>query len=207
MSRWWIILFWAGTVTGEVVDLAELKLPTVELAVRQRAPIFATREAGSARAYLQPGQRVTLLRWSATHYFVAARAATGPVRGWVTAASVADVPVELATQLQRRLAAQAEHRELIARQEVAVGMTRAEVIASLGQPDRRERVATPAGEQEVWRYVTYRYQPHPLTASDSAGNVRQVVTFRRVAVGHRWVRFAGEWVGAVGAEDAGAVGP
>lgn len=184
-----------GAATGEVVDLAELKLPAVELAVRQRAPIFATRDGGGARAHLPAGQRVTLLRWSPTRYFVDARAATGPVRGWVAAESVAELPAELAKQLRQRVAAQAEHRELIARQEVAVGMTRAEVIASLGQPDRREA--------DAWRYFTHRYQPHLVQTQDAAGKLRQTVTYRRVPSGQRTVRFHGELVAAVDEEDTG----
>jgi hypothetical protein len=200
-------LCWVGLAAGEVVDLAEWKISSVELTVRQRTPVFATREAGSARAYLAPRQRVTLLQWSESHYYVEGRAATGPVRGWVNAGSVTGLPAELAAELQRRAAAQAEHRELIARQEVAVGMTRAEVLASLGAPQRRETVAAPRGPQEVWFYLTYRYQPHLLPTPDAAGPPRQTVTYRRVAVGRRWVRFEGERVVALGDEEAGGVGP
>src|SRR5439155_25134239 len=103
----------------------------------------------SVIGYLARGESVTVLEVGKTKHLVAARSA----RGWVEAKALEVPPAGLLESIQKQRERAAEHRELIARHEIVPGMTREQVQASLGKPDRRFR----EGDQEQWVYVTYRY--------------------------------------------------
>jgi hypothetical protein len=179
---------------AEVAYLDELGVPPVRLEVLRRTPISLSRDLRSAMAYLPKRQRVRLVGWSRDLFYVEGRIATGPAIGWVSAAAVEKPSLELVAELQRRHARREHHRELIARQEIAVGMTRDEVQASLGKPDRTVTVRTAGGEQEQWIYLTYRYVPQYHQYRDDDGRWRQSISYRRVPTGHRLVVFGGREV-------------
>ncbi len=180
-----------------VAYLDELKLEPVDLTVEKRTPISLSRDSRSAMAYLHVGQKVRLVGWTPEMFYVDARVATGPMRGWVSAAAVAGPTQDVVAELQRRQEAKAKNRQLIAQHEVGVGMTRDEVLESIGKPERRQRLQTAQADREVWVYVTYRYQPFYLQTMDADGKLQQTVTYRRVPAGHRAVVFGGELVVAV----------
>ncbi|MGD0651904.1 MAG: hypothetical protein ABSA97_12350 [Verrucomicrobiia bacterium] len=81
------------------------------------------------------------------------------------------------------------HRELIARHQVVLAMTREEVRASLGRPDRKSRVRLPAGDHEQWVYETYRYLPAYRYDYSEKGKPRQVVSYKRTLAGRKVVTF------------------
>jgi len=198
----WLGVAFAATAAEiryrEVAYLDELKLPPVELRVLRRTPISASRDLHSALWNLAKGQPVTLVGVGDGVYYVAARVATGPVQGWVAADALTAPAAEMLQELQRRRERAIRHQELIKRREVALEMLREEVQASLGKPDRRQRLQTGAGVVEQWVYITYRYLPHYFQSYDANGQLRQTVTYRRVPAGQRLIDFHNDLVVAIG---------
>ena len=178
---------WLLTLLAATVVLADEPL---QLKALRRAPITELRDDDrSVIGYLARGESVTVLEVGKTKHLVAARSA----RGWVEAKALEAPPAGLLEAIQKQRERAAEHRDLIARHEVAPGMTREQVQASLGKPDRRLR----EGEQEQWVYVTYRYLPTYTSAHDAKGQSRQVVSYQRLPAGQKVVTFQAKEVAAV----------
>lgn len=174
---------------GDVIYLEEWKQPALHLKVLHRTPITVSRDPSSVVAYLAPGEVVEILGLGETQHYVAARVATGAAKGWVDAQALETPPEELLARLHTRREKARAHRESIERHEVTVTMTRADVHASLGKPDRTSRVHTPEGEEEQWFYAVYKYLPYYTQSYDANGQARQVVSYRREATGHKVITF------------------
>jgi hypothetical protein len=173
----------------DVAYLDELKHPSIHLKILHRTPIMSSRDQSGVLGYLVPGTAVEVLGLGETQYYVTARITTRLVKGWVDAEAVEKPPAELVEKFHTYLEKARAHGELIARHEVVVAMTRAEVQASLGKPDRISRVHTPERDAEQWLYTIYKYLPHYAQSHDETGQLRQVVSYRREATGHKVITF------------------
>jgi hypothetical protein len=197
-------LAWLAAVAGagqtraeELFYLDQFNEPPFQLKCLHRAAITVGRDGRGVIGYLAKRQPVTVLAVGQPVHYVSAQLATGRVRGWVEAAALEPPPAELVARLRQRHARRLRHLELIARGEVAAGMTQAEVRASLGRPQRRVRVRTADGRQEQWVYVTYRYVPYYRRVQQPGGGWRQLVSYRRQPWGQRVIVFVGGEVSAV----------
>ncbi|NIP76241.1 MAG: hypothetical protein GTN90_09740, partial [Xanthomonadales bacterium] len=178
----WVATQAAETGSEEVIYLEELGLSPVRLRVLRRTPLSQSPNMRRASVYVARGRPIELLGWTEARYYVAARTATGPARGWVDAAAIEPVLAEKVAEIQQLFAQRQRHRALIGRGEVVPGMTRKDVTESLGQPDRRATVRVEAGAIEQWFYTVYRYEPHhqQVPDPDRDGQLRQSLTYRRV---------------------------
>lgn len=181
----------------EVAYLDELGVSPLQLKVRQRTSLSMSRDLSRSIAFLAKGQPVTLVGWAEQMYYVDTRISTGRARGWVRADAIEAPTEKFLKELRFHQERRERHRALIARQEIAIGMNRAEVEESLGKPDRKQTLQTPDGLVEHWMYITYRYVPHYDRQSDDRGRLRQTVTYRRVPTGHRIVQFVGAEVATI----------
>jgi hypothetical protein len=180
----------------------------LQLKALRRAPIRVLRDdERSVIGYLARGETVSVLDVSGTNYFVDARTVMGTLRGWIPANAVKSPPADYSETILKQHERTTANRELIERHEVEVGMTREQVQASLGKPEHRSRVHSREGEQELWFYTTYRYLPTYSRSYDEKGELRQVVSYQRVASGHKVVTFQGNEVTAVAYQTANQVHP
>jgi hypothetical protein len=175
----------------EVLYLDEPGQPPLKLKTLERTPITFSRDARSTMAYLAKGRTVTVVGFGDAMHYVSTQIATGPARGWVDAAALETPPQELLEKLKKRRDRLLAHREVIARHEVASGMTPDEVLASLGKPERKVRVRSAEGEEEQWLYVTYQYLPQYTQYFDDKGQARQLVYYKRVPSSHKVITFRG----------------
>lgn len=183
---------WAAEIRyPDVLYLDDAKQPPLTVKTLRRVPITFSRDQSRIIAYLAKGQPVAVLGFGEARYYVEAQIVTGSARGWVDADALESPPEQLLKDLRARRERAAAHRQLIERHEVEIGMTREEVLASLGRPDRKVRIRVPGGDQEQWVYFTYRYLPFYNQYTDAKGEVQTQVTYRRVASGHRSVTFRG----------------
>ncbi len=173
----------------DMIYLDEWKQPALHLKALNRTPVTLTRDRQSILGYLTPGEVVEVVALGETQHFVAARIATGGARGWVDAQALESPPAGLVAKLQARREKTQAHREMIERHEVAVTMTRTEVRASLGKPERISQRHTQAGQEEQWFYTVYKYLPHYIHAQNSNGQVQQVVSYRREPAEDRIITF------------------
>lgn len=211
-QQWWLMLVhaaWFGAAAlaaeiryGDAFYFDEWNLPPLQLKALGRTPLCFSRDRSNVIAHIAKGQPATVLGWSETNYYVVVQIATGPARGWVEADAfekpAADVIEKLKARRERVLA----NRELIARHEVALGMAREEVLASIGKPDRKSQVRSKEGDQEEWLYFTYRYVPRYSYLLDQYGQLKPYVTYQKIVTGHKAVSFRGGEVIAV-ADEAG----
>ncbi|HUI07916.1 MAG TPA: hypothetical protein VL486_13025 [Verrucomicrobiae bacterium] len=186
--------------SDDVIYLAEWGPPSLRLKALYRTPLTSTRDRRSMIAYLAEGQPVEVIGLGDKQDYVKARVAMGPVQGWVDADALEAPSTEFIARLRDRRQKAEAHRDLIERHEVVTGMTRAEVRASLGKPDRVLRQRTEPGDKEQWVYITYKYLPHYGQRDDAAGQPRPVVSYRRVQAGQKVIRFLNDEVVGIGDE-------
>jgi hypothetical protein len=173
----------------DVIYLDEWKQPALHLKALHRTPLTFSRDQSSILAYLAPGEVVEIVGLGETQHYVAARIPTGPARGWVDAQALEAPPAELVAKLQARREKAQAHREMIERHEIALTMTRTEVRASLGKPDRTSRLRSREGGEEQWFYTEYKYLPYYTQTYDGSGELRQVVSYRREPTGRKVITF------------------
>jgi hypothetical protein len=90
------------------------------------------------------------------------QARQGGVAAWIEPRYVQGLPenyLEVALQAEAR---RRQIEELIARNEVAIGMTEEEVTRSLGRPQKRSRRSAREGTTQVFEYIRYRLIPQTL---------------------------------------------
>jgi outer membrane protein assembly factor BamE (lipoprotein component of BamABCDE complex) len=179
----------AETRFDDVLYLDDGNQAALYLKALHRTPITFSRNSQSVIAYLAEGQPVEVLGLGDEQYYVSARMPTGPLKGWVGTRALEAPPEGLVSRLRASRQQAQAHRESIERHEVTEGMTRAEVRASLGKPDRESRLHTQEGERERWFYTTYTYAPYYAPHQDSKGAPGQLVSYRREPSGHRTVTF------------------
>jgi hypothetical protein len=167
---------------ADVFVLADLKQPPLHLKVLRRTAITSLRDAKKVIGQVSPGQTVEVVGLGETQYSVKVRTATGHTEGWIASDALEAPPIELQEKLR-------QHRDLIERHEVAVGMTSAEVRTSLGKPDRTARSRTRFGDEEQWFYVTYKYTPHYVQQQKEDGRLNHTLSYGRVPTGHRIITF------------------
>jgi hypothetical protein len=182
---------------SDVIYLDEVNLPPLQLKALARVPLMFSRDNSSIIGHIAPGQTVTVLGVGASQYYVNVRIATGQARGWLRLDALEPPAPEVLADLKRRRERAVKHKELIARHEVIIGMTRDEVRASLGKPDKIARTVTADGEAEQWSYVTYRYLPQYNYFYDARGQLQQNVVYQRVPTGHKIVVFRNNEVAVI----------
>ena len=192
----------AETRYADVIYLAEWNQPPLHLKVLYRTPLRSTRDPNSLVAYLAEGQPVEVIGLGESQDYVKTRIATGPAQGWVSADALEVPPTELVARLRDHRAKAEAHRDLIERHEVVAGMTRAEVRASLGKPDRVSHVRGEQGDEEQWRYVKYKYAPHYVREYDAKGQLRHVVSYQRERGGQKVITFCKDEVVEIADEQA-----
>ncbi len=192
---------------ADMIPLAELKQPPLHLKVSRQASITSLRDSKKVIAQVLPGQTVEVVELGETQYSVKARTATAHAEGWIAADAMEAPPIELQEKLRQRRAQAEERRDLIERHEVAVGMTSAEVRASLGKPDRTTRSRTRLGDEEQWFYVNYKYTPHYVQQQKEAGPFNHTLSYGRVPTGHRIITFRQDQVVEISDDDVVASTP
>jgi hypothetical protein len=118
------------------------------------------------------------------------------MRGWVDADALEPLSLEQRAELDQRSQRRQTNRAAIARHEVLIGMTPAEVIAALGQPTERSRTATADGEEETWSFTAYRSESYTQTSYVGGFAVTETL-YRKVAVGTKQVVFRNGQVVAI----------
>jgi hypothetical protein len=83
----------------------------------------------------------------------------GGVAAWVEQKNLEPLPEGFESNLRKAEKRRLEVEDLIARNEVALGMTPDEVSRSLGRPQKRTQRANKEGTEQVWEYVKYELIP------------------------------------------------
>lgn len=155
----------AGPIAREAgaIYLSDLDLPAVKIVLREAAPCYfdmaATRFAGTLRfpqtVKLDAVSPDGLLRVRGT-------ARQGGVAAWVDPKFLEPLPAGFAQNLRAADERRRQVEALIARKEVAIGMTPEEVASSLGKPQKKSSVTGREGSSQVFEYIKYKLIPQTM---------------------------------------------
>lgn len=173
-----------------VIYLADFDLKPMRLRVLRPAPtsfdLNGTRYAGT----LREGQDVELQAVGGTLYRVRGRAQQGQILAWVSPEFLSPLPEGFITSLRasedRRIAV----TELIAKKEVAIGMTLEEVERSIGRPNKRSTRKDTEKTTQTWEYVRYANIPQQTTVIGRDGVASIATTWIKTPVGTLTLNFS-----------------
>lgn len=171
------------------MDVEDLLKKPVMLKVAQESPIYARATMDRAVGSMAPGTLVKLVGLSDTGFRVRGKARHGDVAGWMAMSDVISPDPNLVPNLKKYHERQKQVEELIAKRQIALGMTSEEVMASMGRPDRKSSKLNASGKEEKFEYVVYDKIPQYNTGVDPFGRVIQTVVYVKVETGSLSVNF------------------
>ena len=147
----------------DAIYVYDLGWPAVELPVaRAGARAFSdprlTRYAGTLRF----PQRVSASAFLSEACLISGLARQGRISAWVPYRELGPLPKNFLSNLRKAERRRESVEALIARNEVAIGMTEDEVTRSLGRPQRTSSSADRATTRTVWEFVRYRNVPQTV---------------------------------------------
>jgi hypothetical protein len=171
------------------IDVEDMLKKPVMLKVLQESPIYTRSTLDNALGSMAPGTLVKLVGLSDTAYRVRGRARHGDVSGWMRIPDLLSADPNLVPNLKKLHERQMIVEELIAKHQVALGMTAEEVTASMGKPNRKSSKLSAAGRDEKFEYVVYDRVPQYTTGLDAFGRAVQTVVYVKVETGSLSVNF------------------
>ncbi len=150
------------------VYLSDFEMKPLRLPLRGATPCYfdtaRTRFAGELRF----PQSVQIEAVAADGMLrVRGNARQGGVAAWIDPSAVQGIPDGLVDNLRKAEKRRIEVEALIAKNEVALGMTVEEVQRSLGKPQKRTNRASKEGTQQIWEYIKYDLVPQTTVVPTS----------------------------------------
>lgn len=139
--------------------LSDFGAKPLRLKVLKEAPCYfdigLTRYAGTLRF----PQTVQAEAFTDHACRIRGNARQGGVAAWVPYSDLEPLPQNFLSDLQKAADRKKQVDALIANNEVAIGMTENEVLASLGKPQKRSRRADKNTTEQTWEYIRYELVP------------------------------------------------
>lgn len=130
----------------DVIYLKDHVEKTITLLTAQPATVYSTKNGSRRLGAFKANTKVELLAMTEKAYRVKGQASHGGVIGWVDPKLLASKDKNFITNLKQLYERQIIINELIAKKDIAIGMTLEEVGKSLGQPTETEIKQTRKGE-------------------------------------------------------------
>lgn len=156
---------WAGPIVREpgVVYLSDFQLTDARFPLTGPADCYFDADMKRYAGTLRFPQRVQLDAVSPSGmYRVRGNARQGGVAAWIEPQFLDGVPEDLVPKLRAADERRREVEALIARNEVAIGMTLDEVGLSLGKPQKRSSTTNREGSTQTFEYVRYKLIPQTV---------------------------------------------
>ncbi|NLT69663.1 MAG: hypothetical protein GXX91_03075 [Verrucomicrobiaceae bacterium] len=169
----------------------------VPVRVTQSAAIYSTLQGDRWLGNTLPNQNAVLLAVSDKAYRIRARAQQGQVAGWVSKSAVEGLPEGFEANLREFHERYLIVSELIEEQQVALGMTMAEVIASIGPPDKRQSKVTNESRADSLEYISYQRVPQTVMSVDAFGRSFATTRYVEVESGRVQIEFTDDTVTAI----------
>lgn len=179
------------------VYLEELLDKPIQLKVVKASPVYSSLQGKRWLGNLVPGGPATLLAISDKAYRIRARAQQGQVAGWVNRKAVDGIDDNLVKNLKKLYERELLVRDLVEKNQIAMGMTMGEVERSLGQPDNRTSKVDKGGRKDKVEYITYERVPQTVASSDRFGRLVQSTVYVKVPVGKLTIEFDDELVSSI----------
>lgn len=173
-----------------VIYLSDFDLKPLRLRVLEPAPAAFDQDGKRYAGTLRAGQDVELQAVGESLYRVRGRAQQGQILGWITPEYLSALPGGFVESLrasnERRIAVE----DLIAKNEVAIGMTLDEVQRSIGRPNKKSTRKEAETTEQKWEYVRYQNIPQRTTLIGPDGVATIGTTWIKTPVGTLTLNFA-----------------
>lgn len=136
------------------------------LLVVKESTVFATKKGGRKLGTYPVDTKLRLLGMTDKGYKVKGQAKHSLVTGWVSPKNLASKKPKFVEELKQYYEREMAIRELIARNEVAIGMTIDEVQKSIGEPTKKESRITKDGRTGKWEFIKGKEQKHYTNTVD-----------------------------------------
>jgi hypothetical protein len=172
------------------IYLSDFATQPLKLKVLAPAPAYfdlaGTRYVGTLRA----SQFVEVQAISDTAYRVRGNAQQGPVLGWVAPKYLQPIAPEALATLKKADERRQTVLALIRKNQVAMGMTPAEVQLSIGKPQKAtSRAAKDRATEQIWEYVKYTTIPQSTTVAGPNGTFTVATTYVKTPIGRLTITF------------------
>lgn len=161
----------------DVVYVKEFSEKSIKLKVTKSGIVFASKKGGRQRGSLKVGSTVDLIGFTDNAYQVRGKSSTGNgVSGWVSPLALTAKDKEFVKKFKAVYERQVIVKELIAKKEIAIGMTEDEVALVLGKPTKTKVRRNAAGVTTTWEFVEYEIEKHYANYRDpvTGGIYRQL---------------------------------
>ena len=184
----------------DVTYLDQVHAKPLPLKVLRDVKLTVSRDQSTVLAYLEAGQTVWVLGFGDSRYYAETIIATGKARGWVNSDALERIPDEVRAEIEELVRTAKRYKELIAKKQVEVGMSKDQVQASLGKPDERSRTVAEDSVEEQWTYRTYKSVPQ-RDYYYVDGKLFERAYYTKVLAGGKTVTFRNDEVVAIKDED------
>jgi len=174
-----------GSVSGSLLDqdpkvvyVEEFAPDGIKLKVVKALNVFATKDAKQKRGRLRVGTKAEIVGFNERAFQIRGTRSNGEgVSGWVSPKALTSVNPDFIEDFKKIYRRQLVVRDLIANEEVAVGMTINEVEKSLGAPTKTKARRTAKGSAETWEFIIYETVKHYANFRDpyTGGIYRRLV--------------------------------
>lgn len=155
----------------EVLYMEHYNAKEITFLTTETIPVYSSKKGVNSRMLttIQAGSKVSLVALTEHAYRVSGQGKNGKVLGWVNPKKLASKDPDFIVNLQKVYARQMTVNELLAKNEVAIGMTLSEVKLSLGEPTKKTSKVTKDGRSGTWEFIEseevkhYNYVTDPRT--------------------------------------------
>lgn len=123
-------------------------------------PIHVSKEGGRRLGTIKTDSKVELLAFTEKAYRIKGEGRNGQLVGWTSPRFLASKDPQFAANLKKLYDRHMAVKELIANNEVAIGMSLDEVVQSVGEPTKKKVRVTATGQSGTYEYITYNEQKH-----------------------------------------------
>jgi hypothetical protein len=172
------------------IYLSDFTDKPLKLRVLQAAPAYFDFAGQRYVGTLRVPQIVEVQAIAPQAYRIRGNAQQGQILGWVDPRNLEAIPPAELETIRKADARRQQVDALIAKNQVAIGMTSAEVERSIGKPQKRAAHAS-AGQavEETWSYVKYTYIPQNTNVIGPNGLVTVTTTYIKTPSGQLTVTF------------------
>lgn len=141
------------------IYLSDFDLKPLQLRLLQPAPCYfdigLTRYAGTLRY----PQLIDIEAVTDNAFRIHGNAQQGGVAAWLSPKYLEATAPNFLSDLKKAEARRQTVEALIAKNQLAIGMTTSEVLRSVGKPQKKSSFASQSGTQETWEYIKYALIP------------------------------------------------
>jgi len=179
------------------IYLEEMMDQEVVIRIKQTTAAYHSLSGKRWLGNVSSNQKAVLLAVSDKAFRVRARAKQGQIAGWISKGAIEGLAPSFEENLKKFYARYVIVKELIENEQVALGMTGNEVVASLGPPDLRSSSIEKEGRKDTLEYISYKRVPRVVNSVDQFGFPVQITRYVEVEDGRVTIDLSDDLVSSI----------